>query len=158
MKKIVLSIVIAIVCGFSIAQIQSGPYASAAVAGYGIIGLDPALGGYIFYLTPDGKHGLVAAAQDQSSSSDWYLAPDVISNPANYNTDGQKFTDWRLPTKYELNLMYNQKNSIGGFSNSYYWNSIENGSTSAWLQNFGNGIQDYGSKERTNNVRAVRSF
>ncbi|MCJ7774646.1 MAG: DUF1566 domain-containing protein, partial [Desulfobacterales bacterium] len=122
------------------------------------IGLNASLGGYVFYVTPDGTHGLVAATQDQSSSSEWYLAQDVISNPANHNTDGKKFTDWRLPTKYELNLIYTQKTAIGDFVNNYYWSSVENGSAYAWLQNFGNGSQDYGPKDGTYNVRAVRTF
>ena len=148
-------------CSFSIAQDMSGPNTlktNTADMGNNLIGLDPSLGGYVFYLTPDGKHGLVAATSDQSTSADWYLAPDVISNPDNYDTNGKKFTDWRLPTKYELNLMYTQKNSIGAFDSNYYWSSIENGSTSAWLKNFGNGSQDCGSKDRPNNVRAVRTF
>ena len=123
-----------------------------------IIGLNESLGGYVFYVTPDGKHGLVAATQDQSNSSEWYLAPDVISDPANHNTVGKKFTDWRLPTKFELNLMYTQKTAIGGFVNDYYWSSVVNGSNYAWLQNFGNGNQTYGPKDGTYNVRAVRAF
>jgi len=122
------------------------------------IGLNPALGGYVFYLSSDGNHGLVVEIQDQSSESDWYLAPDVISNPDNHSADGKKFTDWRLPTRFELNLLYTQKTKIGAFVNNYYWSSIENGNTSAWLQNFGNGTQDFGSKERPICVRAVRTF
>ena len=34
------------------------------------------------------------------------------------------YTDWRLPTESELMVLYNERNSIGGFitvSNSYYW-------------------------------------
>ena len=36
------------------------------------------------------------------------------------------YTDWRLPTRNELITMYNERNTIGGFSsnyNSYYWSS-----------------------------------
>jgi hypothetical protein len=69
------------------------------------IGLNADLGGYVFYVTPDGKHGLVAATQDQSSTITWYDAQDNISNPANHNANGKKFTDWRMPTKYELSLI-----------------------------------------------------
>jgi hypothetical protein len=54
--------------------------------------------------------------------------------------------------------LYTQKTKIGAFVNNYYWSSIENGNTSAWLQNFGNGTQDFGSKERPICVRAVRTF
>jgi hypothetical protein len=146
MKKVFLLSVIVFASVCSVAQTQRIPY------------YNQSLGGYVFYITPDGNHGLVASTQDQSAASDWYLAPDVISNPDNYNSEGKKFTDWRLPTKFELNLMYTQKTAIGAFTNNYYWSSIENGSTYAWLQNFENGKQDYGSKERTVCVRAVRTF
>jgi len=135
-------------------------YSDSYKAGKGIItiGPDGSLGGYVFYVTPDGTHGLVAATQDQSASSDWYSAQDIISNPDNHNADGKKFTDWRLPTKYELNLIYTQKTAIGAFTNNYYWSYIGNGTTYVWLQNFGNGKQLYGPKENTYCVRAIRSF
>ncbi len=126
--------------------------------GIGIIGFNASLGGYVFYVTPDGNHGLVAATQDQSALSEWYMAQDVISNPANHDTVGRKFTDWRLPTKYELNLIYSQKSAIDGFESKYYWSSVENGYNSAWLQNFANGAQLYGPKGGTYCVRAVRTF
>jgi hypothetical protein len=151
MKKSVLSISISLLlCIISIAQ----------TPGSGIfnIGLNESIGGYVFYLTPDGKHGLVAATQDQSSLSDWYSAQDLISIPDNHDSAGKKFTDWRLPTKYELSLMYAQKTSIGSFSDDYYWSSIANASTSSWLKNFGDGRMDYGPKDGAYHIRAVRSF
>lgn len=122
------------------------------------IGLNESLGGYVIYITPDGQHGLVAATKDQSSSSDWYSAQDVISNPDNHNKIGKQFMDWRLPTRFELNLMYIQKDDIGAFANKYYWSSVMNGNTYAWLLNFDNGGQDYGPKDGSYCVRAVRAF
>jgi hypothetical protein len=150
MKRSILSISIILMCIISRAQTPG--------SGIFSIGLNESLGGYVFYLTPDGKHGLVAATQDQFSLSDWYLGQDFISNPGNHDTNGNRFTDWRLPTKFELNLIYSQKTAIGAFSDDYYWSSVANGTTSAWLQNFSNGRQDYGSKEGTYHIRAVRSF
>ena len=76
------------------------------------IGLNVDLGGYVFLLSSDSKHGLVAETHDQSTSSSWYDAQDNISNQANHSTNGKKFTDWRLPTKHELNLMYIARTSI----------------------------------------------
>ena len=32
---------------------------------------------------------------------------------------------WRLPTKAELNILYVNKNLIGGFVGGYYWSSKE---------------------------------
>lgn len=33
------------------------------------------------------------------------------------------FNDWRLPTKDELSVLYNNRDLIGGFSDAYYWSS-----------------------------------
>ena len=68
------------------------------------------------------------------------------------------FTDWRLPTKYELDLMYAKRNKIGGFINDIYWSSTESGSNSAWNQNFSNGNQGESFKYNTYSIRAVRDF
>lgn len=122
------------------------------------IGLNAALGGYVFYVTPDGKHGLVAETQDQSSGISSYGAQNSISDPANHSTNGKNFTDWRLPTKYELNQMYLQREAIGGFAFHYYWSSTEADYNYAWLQNFYIGTQDYNYKFGIYDVRAVRAF
>jgi hypothetical protein len=148
MKKIVLSVSILLLSVYSFAQVVKNA----------VIGLNESLGGYVIYITPDGQHGLVAATQDQATSSDWYSAQDAISNPDNHNAVGKKFTDWRLPTNYELNLMYSQKTAIGGFVDNYYWSSVLNGTNYAWLKNFSNGIRDFGAKDSNCHVRAVRAF
>jgi hypothetical protein len=122
---------------------------------------DTAQGGIVFYVSPDGKNGLVAATVDQSTSSNWYKASDVISNPSNHTSEGQKFRDWRLPTKYELNIMYQQLyiQGLGGLTNLTYWTSAELNSLSAGNQDFGNGSQGSGNKDANySNVRAVRAF
>jgi len=65
---------------------------------------------------------------------------------------------WRLPTKDELNLLYENKEKIGGFANFYYWSSTEDGSNNAWRQDFNNGYQIPNYKNFTLYVRAVRAF
>jgi len=122
------------------------------------IGLWPELGGYVFRISADGKHGLVAETQDQSTSNDWYTAQNIISNPANHSTNGQKFMDWRMPTKFELNEMYLQKAAIGGFAPLVYWSSTEFDNGNAWLQDFFNGDQISFDKNFTFYVCAVRAF
>lgn len=125
-------------------------------------------GGIIFYVTPNGQHGLIAATQDQSSSCSYQNAQDIISNPANHNTAGKEFTDWRMPSKYELNLMYLNKATIGGFAASWYWSStiqhnpVESAywNATAWQQNFSSGSQVFYPNylQNTAYIRAVRSF
>ena len=127
------------------------------------IGFWPELGGYVFRISADGRHGLVAETKDQSTSSTWYDAQDVISNPVNHSTNGQKFMDWRLPTKYELIEMYVQKGAIGGFSMADYWSSLEDEMDLAWAFDFGRGeVSGNGHlgyfKFDPYFVRAVRAF
>lgn len=69
---------------------------------------------------------------------------------------------WRLPTKDELNILYKNKDSIGGFENDYYWSSTPDGSSdAAWLQNFVDGDEwDYATARGLVGgcyARAVRS-
>jgi len=117
---------------------------------------DSAQGGIVFYITADSTHGLAAAMQDQSNGSNWHEAQDLISDPANHPLVGQQFTDWRLPTKYELNLMYVL--SSFGFAPDYYWSS-DYQTDFAWRQDFVSGYQDYASKwYNFHHVRAIRAF
>ena len=90
---------------------------------------------------------------------------------ANYNGGG--FGDWYLPSRDELNLMWENladsdgdgsnsgpgdPGNLGGFANDFYWNSSESSSDFAWIQGFGDGSLGIGSKNGTNRVRAVRAF
>ena len=122
------------------------------------------LGGYVIEVNSDGTHGLVVAMQDQGTSR-WYEANDLLSNPDNHDTDGAKFTDWRMPTKRELNLIYEVYTNGNGanLNDSYYWSSTEydkRHSTSylAWVQNLDDGDQFDYMKVFKSNVRAVRAF
>ena len=116
------------------------------------------LGGYVIQISPNGKHGLVVAMQDQGSST-WYQANDLLSNPSNHDAYGKEFSDWRIPTKRELNLMYVQRATVGGFTTNYYWSSSEFDKNNAWYQIFIFGNHSFNSKfTLTNSVRAVRAF
>ena len=80
--------------------------------------------------------------------------------------DGGGYRDWYLPSKDELDKLYQNREAVGGFATSYgdnprYWSSSRNTGYAdyAWLQGFDVGSQysgyykDYGYR-----VRAVRSF
>ena len=64
---------------------------------------------------------------------------------------------WRLPTKDELNMFYENKEEIGGFASSFYWSSTEYDFNNAWGQYFFDGNQVNDSKDFNYYVRAVRA-
>jgi uncharacterized caspase-like protein len=73
------------------------------------------------------------------------------------------YSDWFLPSKDELNLMYKnlKQKGLGGLSINKYWSSSQGSSSSdAWVQIFGDGRQFNGAqtKNYTHAVRAVRAF
>jgi len=77
------------------------------------------------------------------------------------------YSDWFLPSRDELNLMYQNlyKGGLGEFINNSgdagsYWSSSEVDANGAWDHNFHNGSPDntFNSKTRTGPVRAVRAF
>jgi len=70
------------------------------------------------------------------------------------------YSDWFLPSKDELNLMYEnlKVSGVGGFPGSYYWSSSEDDASFAWDQSFYNGYRNGSSKGGSRWVRAVRAF
>jgi hypothetical protein len=88
---------------------------------------------------------------------------------ANLNAYG--YSDWYLPAKDELNVLFLNRTAIGNFDSSgdwprsYYWSSTESTylslsqgvRTSAWGQMFSGGSQEYRNKESTGvSVRCIR--
>ena len=153
-------------------------------------------GGIIFYLDASGCHGLISAPSNPISPKQWYNGSYVDTyaygngiGAGDGNSQGIRrwqgecsscyasefcldlffggYDDWYLPSKYELNLMYEnigQGNAlglgnVGGFAEStYYWSSTEIDNVFAWVQNFVNGGQYASGKYGTYYVRAVRAF
>lgn len=67
---------------------------------------------------------------------------------------------WRLPTQTELKFLYDNKDKIGGFSNSTYWSSTvdEYQKSLLWYQDFGYGEQRRQSGADTPfSVRAINA-
>ena len=139
------------------------------------------------------KHGLIAATEDQSTGIRWYNGTNTTtgatktaigSGLSNTNTiitsqgepktsyaaglarayTGGGYTDWYLPSKDELNVLYLNRIAIGGFTVNKYWSSTEvldNFSVYAWIQGFANGmngLEGSGPKNFLYYVRAVRAF
>jgi Protein of unknown function (DUF1566) len=145
-------------------------------------------GGIVFYVDGTGQHGLIAATSDQSIGLKWYNASFIATNAAGLaigtgaaNTtsiiniqgnalyaatlcrqfyNGGGFSDWYLPSLFELNELFLRKAVIGGFANNSYWSSSEFDNSYAWYINFGavGPNQSYTSKSSGNYVRAIRSF
>jgi hypothetical protein len=73
-----------------------------------------------------------------------------------YNYGG--YDDWFLPSREELNLVYQNKDVVGSFAAAYYWSSSEHSSYAAWLQDFNYGYQYLNYKNYEYRVRSVRAF
>lgn len=128
-------------------------------------GLNPDLGGYVFFVTPDGKHGLVAATKDQSNGTSWFSGQNVISDPTTHDANGEKFTDWRLPTLNELKKMQALKNTLPisnswatSFAADFYWCSTLKNSSEAFIIHLNTGQETERATNFNGNLRAVRSF
>jgi len=144
-------------------------------------------GGIIFYLDATSSHGLVCAPSNQSEAAIWGCnltniigadgtvvgtgrqnTIDIVSscnvlgiaaricNDLNLNN----YSDWFLPSKDELNLMYTQLklHGLGNFTNNTYWSSSEQTNDGAWGQGFSSGVQGNTGKEFAGAVRAIRAF
>lgn len=146
-----------------------------------------AINAVIFYVDASGEHGLATTYQDEpgvtpsapgekytwaqaitiaESHNDSEKNPECFGSINNTNPNPNITVDyalrtptcWHLPTKTELELLYEQKNVVGGFADDYYWSSSEFDSTYAWGQSFYNGYQSYVNKSLMLPVRAVRAF
>ena len=80
-----------------------------------------------------------------------------------YNQGG--YSDWFLPSKSELNLMYwnLKQQGKGNMASEWFWSSSQEGNYSAWTQRFNDGSQSSsqtfaGNKNDKYLVRAVRQF
>ncbi|MEQ9102463.1 MAG: DUF1566 domain-containing protein [Imperialibacter sp.] len=172
--------------------IQIGDYVFGGVVAYVLQSGDP---GY----DANQQHGIIVAVTDQSNLALWGCLEttiagadgaaigtgmqntlDIVAGCAtagiaarlchDLNLNG--YTDWYLPSKDELNLLYLSKSSInasalanGGtafVNNRRYWSSTEKNSSEAWIQNMSNGDQLSTMKtifaSSPEAVRAVRSF
>jgi len=146
-------------------------------------------GGIVFYVDGTGNHGLIAPITDQSAGAEWGCrgtsltgaagtavgtgtqntadivsgcsAAGIAARVADTFTLGG-FSDWFLPSIDELNLLYAQRNVVGGFDVSgshFYWSSTEVDATTALGQS-GTYFKDQQTFGGTllGRVRAIRKF
>ena len=152
--------------GNNTTQIATTAFVTAAVAAGGgggsstyTTGLNSSLGGYVFYVTPDGKHGLVAETNEFDSPL--YNANDKLKDPTYHSTDGKNFMDWRVPTLYELTLMYNMKTTLNMNNSNIYWSSTWWGGYSAnsfFNKRMSDGVEYDNGSDQSKKIKAVRTF
>jgi len=153
----------------------------------------PYQGGIIAYILQSGDpgyiegetHGIIAAASDHSTSTQWGCfgttipgadgtalgtglqnTLDIVAGCSAAGIAAQicndlelnGYDDWYLPGKDELNKLYLSKDLIGSFAGGDYWSSSECSNLNAWRQYFDYGSQSCNGKNYTNRVRAVRAF
>jgi len=120
------------------------------------------LGGIIAKLNSDGKSGLIVAKQDLPKQMTWADAnkacEDMVVKGTNYD-----FTDWRLPTKDEMQACNDNLFNVdlGGFSQTAYWtstNHVSPESAICFVISRGNSTSRPYARTSNINVRPVRTF
>jgi uncharacterized protein (TIGR02145 family) len=130
------------------------------------------------------KHGLIVASSDQSTGIKWFkdysvsIVTGTLLGTGAYNTSKivetqgsgnfaadlclnlvlEGYSDWYLPSRDELNILFLHKSEINMLEHNTYWSSSEKDIFKAWVQYFYDGVQDYGGKTSMYCVRAVRNF
>ncbi len=143
-------------------------------------------GGIIFYIDNTGLHGLIAAPNDQPNSTwasnnscqQYNLGTStsigtglnntnrIFSNCGYYadaafvcyNLVLNGYSDWFLPSKDELQELFNQRAYIPGLVSSNYVSSSENNCCGFWTLLFNNGGWGTYTKSSGGFVRAIRYF
>lgn len=106
--------------------------------------------GIVFYI--EGKKAYEVS--EILGDADWETAKSMAKN-----FRGGGYDDWYLPTKDELNLVYENLRKTGIISgDSWYWSSSQSNNSYAWDQRFSDGNQYNHDKLDTNSVRAIRAF
>ena len=118
---------------------------------YGDFGKKGQGGGFIFF----SEGGQFKECSGELGQSTWSAA---VTTANNYKGGG--YSDWSLPSRSELDLMYKnlKKNDLGGFSKNGYWSSEKRSDNSSWALNFLDGGESWWSNDNSYSVRAVRSY
>jgi uncharacterized protein DUF1566 len=108
-------------------------------------------------ISPDTRQPMYTTPADAPLTMKWKAAMKYAKK-----LDAHGRQDWRVPTKRELNVLFNNRAAIGGFNLSgsdpagWYWSGTQGNLWSAWGQRFSGGGQDDGSKGNRSSVRCVR--
>lgn len=139
-------------------------------------------GGWIFWIDESGEHGLINGGVffiNPKWSSTYVntkarrdgIGAGKINTERAYQAINQTdnifwqcqfiqrgYGDWYIPSKYELNLLYTQREALG-FTGESYWSSTEVDASQAWYQRFNTGEQLIGMKDWVGlRLTVIRSF
>lgn len=141
-------------------------------------------GGIIFFIDEQKKHGLIMAETDQSTGAPFGCFETLIGGTSGELGTGQAnttalingcgesgtaaricndlvlngYSDWYLPSTYELRYMYYASDDFGNFSNGAYYSSTENGASFGVACSFPDGQEYNEFKNVPLRVRAIRTF
>ena len=147
-------------------------------------------GGIVAYVDNSGEHGFIVTPSDNPSRAPWHNGSNIliggtgtaigtgksntekivqVQGQGNYaakicdNLTIGGYNDWYLPSKDELNELYKNHKTLGGFGydniNTAYWSSSEFTITRAWNHSFYyTGSQFDIEKNQYRWVRCIRSF
>jgi len=141
-------------------------------------------GGRVFYLNPADGGGLIAAPADQSTYVQFGCFGEHIEGTSTEKGTGAKNTkiltaacnslymaaktcdtlslngyhDWYVPSRDELSLLWEKRDTIGGFVPEWYWSSSEYNTNYGWFVYFPDGRQMYANRFNFIHLRCIRSF
>ena len=108
-------------------------------------------------ISPDTNQPMYAMPLDAPGT---YNFQDATYYAATLDLHGRR--DWRLPTKAELNMLFNNRISISGFNlapsslAAWYWSSLESCDWLAWICRFSDGFLFFDYKGSEAALRCVR--
>lgn len=102
------------------------------------------------------KNAVGAGAENSSAAST--CANSAAARASAYAGAGK--SDWFLPSKDELRLLFNNlaDNSLAGLSSGVYWSSTSSSDTRAWAQLMSDGTQGTNFRTSAFLVRPIRAF
>jgi hypothetical protein len=140
-------------------------------------------GGIVFHVYDGGKHGFITSTvdynkwQDGTDTDSYTVRDGIATNKFNARRiiaikdatayDAREFTkytcvylsDWYLPTRYELELLYLHRSVLGGYDEfTRSWRSDEESKVNAWFTSFATGGKFTNGKDDITYVRVLRSF
>jgi len=108
--------------------------------------------------SPDTNKPMYTTATDAPGIYKWSKGAAYCSALAASDHQG-----WHMPTKGELNVLFQNRAAIGGFNETgsvpdgWYWSSSQTVNLlNAWGQRFSDGTQDIGGRNGASSLRCVR--